>query len=145
MEDNGIDRMGAGQAEDMTAAPTLLLIVDDEPLVRMVIADFLRGDGYAVMEAGTADEAVGMLRRHDDIRLILTDILMPGALNGFDLAEWVGHHRPEIRVLLTSGYFSEAHLPSRLNWSDRMIRKPYSLAETSSRIKAMLAEPTTNI
>jgi DNA-binding response OmpR family regulator len=137
--------MGAGRTENMMTAPTLLLIVEDEPLVRMVVADFLRGDGYAVMEAGTADEAVDMLRRHDDIRLVLTDILMPGALNGFDLAEWVGHHRPGVRVLLTSGYFSEAHLPSRLNWSNRMIRKPYSLAETSSRIRAVLAEPTTDI
>jgi CheY-like chemotaxis protein len=93
------------------------------------------------MEAGTADEAVGMLRRHADIRLVVTDILMPGALNGFDLAEWIGHHRPDVRVLLTSGYFSEANLPSRLNWSDQLMRKPYSLSEMSNRIMRLLAEP----
>jgi CheY-like chemotaxis protein len=137
--------MDAGRTGEILAEPTLLLVVDDEPLVRMVIADFLRGGGFWVMEAGTADEAVGMLRRHADIRLVVTDILMPGALNGFDLAEWIGHHRPDVRVLLTSGYFSEANLPSRLNWSDRLIRKPYSLSEVAARITALLAEPAADI
>jgi CheY-like chemotaxis protein len=134
--------MNADQTKEPMADPILLLVVDDEPLVRMVIADFLRGSGFWVMEAGTADEAVGMLRRHADIRLVVTDILMPGALNGFDLAEWIGHHRADVRVLLTSGYFSEANLPSRLNWSERLIRKPYSLSEVSDRITALLTEPT---
>jgi len=133
--------MAPGRTEEIPAESPLLLVVDDEPLVRMVIADFLRGGGFWVMEAGTADEAVGMLRRHADIRLVVTDILMPGALNGFDLAEWIGHHRPDVRVLLTSGYFSEAQLPSRLNWRGRLIRKPYSLRDVSNRIAALLAEP----
>jgi len=133
--------MDAMQVKRTMAQPTLLLIVEDEPLVRMVIADFLRGGDFAVMEAGTADDAVGMLRRHPEIQLVVTDILMPGVLNGFDLAEWIEHHRPDVRVLLTSGYFNESHLPSRLNWSDRLIRKPYSLAEVARRVTALLAEP----
>lgn len=136
-----IEDMDPGRTGETAAEPSLLLVVDDEPLVRMVIADFLRGGGFWVMEAGTADDAVGMLRRHADIRLVVTDILMPGALNGFDLAEWIGHHRPDVRVLLTSGYFSEVHLPCRLNWRGRLIRKPYSLREVSNRILALLAEP----
>ncbi|HLZ64637.1 MAG TPA: response regulator [Aliidongia sp.] len=125
----------------MTTEPILLLVVDDEPLVRVVISDFLRGTGFYVMEATTADDAVGMLRRHQDIRLVLTDVRMPGALNGFDLAEWVGHHRPEVRVLLTSAYFNDVNVPARLDWSDRLIRKPYHLAEISDRINALLADP----
>ena len=133
--------MDTARTEATMVEPMLLLIVEDEPLVRMVIADFLRADGFAVMEAGTADDAVGMLRRHEEIRLVVSDILMPGALNGFDLAEWIGHHRPDVRVLLTSGYFNESHLPSRLNWSDRLIRKPYRLAEVARRITALLGEP----
>ncbi|HEV2677673.1 MAG TPA: response regulator [Aliidongia sp.] len=125
--------------------PTLLLVVDDEALVRMVLADFLRGIGFCVMEASSADEAVGMLRRHEDIRLVLTDVLMPGALNGFDLAEWIAHHRADVRVLLTSGYFSDLALPSRLNWTDRLIKKPYHLAEISDRIQALLAQPADHL
>jgi CheY-like chemotaxis protein len=133
--------MGARDTKGITAEPSLLLVVDDEAIVRMVIADFLRGAGFLVMEATTADDAVAMLRRHQDIRLVLTDVLMPGALNGFDLAEWIEHHRPDVRVLLTSGYFSEVNLPTRVNWSDRLIRKPYRLSEISDRIKALLAKP----
>ena len=130
-----------GRTAQTTTEPVLLLVVDDEALVRMVLADFLRGIGFSVMEATTADEAVGMLRRHDDIRLVLTDVLMPGALNGFDLAEWIAHHRADVRVLLTSGYFSDLTLPSRLNWTDRLIRKPYRLTEIADRIRALLAQP----
>jgi CheY-like chemotaxis protein len=131
--------MNLPDAEMSPTDPVLLLVVDDEPLVRMVVADFLRGAGYGVMEASTADDAVGMLRRHPDIRLVLTDVLMPGALNGFDLAEWIGHHRPDVRVLLTSGYFGDVKLPSRLNWSERLIKKPYRLADVTDRIKTLLA------
>lgn len=133
--------MNGRHATQIPVESTVLLVVDDEALVRMVVADFLRGMGFCVMEAATADEAVGMLRRHDDIRLVLTDVLMPGALNGFDLAEWVAHHRPDVQVLLTSGYFSDLTLPSRLNWTDRLIKKPYRLAEIGDRIKSLLAQP----
>ncbi len=125
----------------MATEPILLLVVDDEPLIRMVTADFLRVAGFSVMEATAADDAVGMLRCHLGIRLVLTDILMPGALNGFDLAEWIRHHRPDVHVLLTSGHFGEIDLPSRLNWSDRLVRKPYRLADISERIEALLARP----
>ena len=122
-------------------APTLLLVVEDEALVRVIVADFLRGSGFSVMEAATADEAIRMLRRHRDIRLVLTDVLMPGALNGFDLAEWLAHHRPGVRVLLTSGYLGDLDLPSRLNWTERLIRKPYRLHDVADRIRTLLAEP----
>jgi CheY-like chemotaxis protein len=134
--------MSLPRADEPPMDSVLLLVVDDEPLVRMVIADFLRGDGYGVLEAANVDDAVGMLRRHQDIRLVLTDILMPGALNGFDLAEWIGHHRPDVRVLLTSGYFGDVKLPSRLNWSEHLIRKPYRLDEISDRIRMLLAAQT---
>jgi DNA-binding response OmpR family regulator len=127
--------------QSSTTETAVLLVVEDEALVRVVAADYLRHAGYCVMEAGTADEAVGVLRRHPDIRLVLTDVRMPGALNGFDLAEWVAHHRAEVRVLLTSGCFGDAHLPPRLNWTDRMIRKPYRLSEVLDRIRASLARP----
>lgn len=131
-----------GRTAHITTEPILLLVVDDEALVRMVLADYLRGIGFSVMESATADEAVGMLRRHDDIRLVLTDVRMPGALNGFDLAEWIAHHRSDVQVLLTSGYFSDLTLPSRLNWTDRLIRKPYRLTEIANRIRGLLAQPT---
>ena len=128
-------------AELRASEPTVLLVVEDDALLRIVTADFLRHAGYLVMEAASADEAVGTLRRHRDIRLVLADVRMPGALNGFDLAEWVAYHRTDVPVLLTSGCVGEAHLPQRLNWTGRVISKPYRLAEIAARIKALLADP----
>jgi CheY-like chemotaxis protein len=129
------------QHTEQASSSAVLLVVDDEALVRMVAADYLRHAGFSVMEAASADEAVGVLRRQMDIQLVLTDIRMPGALNGFDLAEWIAHHRADVRVLLTSGCVGDAHLPPRLNWTDRMIQKPYRLSEIFDRIRTLLAAP----
>ncbi|GGF25608.1 hypothetical protein GCM10011611_34610 [Aliidongia dinghuensis] len=139
--ERGTTAMDRQQAEQATTEPIVLLVVEDEAMLRTVVADFLRAGGFSVLEASSADEAVGMLHRHADIRLVVADVIMPGALNGFDLAEWVAHHRAGIPVMLTSGYSTDRNLPPRLNWTGRLIRKPFRLVDLADRIHALLSQP----
>ena len=95
------------------AVPTIL-VVEDEVFVRMTLADQLRGAGYRVLEACNADEALDLLRdRSQAVRLLLSDIRMPGTLDGVGLALAVRFQYPDIKIILTSGQsFSTSH------WSD---------------------------
>ena len=91
--------------------PSVILVVEDEVLIRFVVADYLRECGFQILEAGNADEAVELLRTADlGIDLVFSDVHMPGTRDGFDLARWVQEHRPEIPVILTSGLARTAEL-----------------------------------
>jgi len=83
--------------------PVTVLLVDDESLVRMFAADVLEDAGFEVIEAGNAELAIQVLESRSDIRVLVTDIEMPGALDGIQLARYVQERWPDIRVLLTSG------------------------------------------
>jgi len=84
--------------------PVLILVVEDEPLVRMLISDILTEDGgYRVIEAVNADEALTLLEARHDVRLVLTDVDMPGTLNGFALARTIDLRFPGVKVIVASG------------------------------------------
>jgi CheY-like chemotaxis protein len=79
-----------------------VLVVDDEPLIRMTLADCLAEEGYAVLEAANVLEAVAVLSRHP-IDALITDVDMPGALNGFDLVRLVASYGAGVAMIVTSG------------------------------------------
>lgn len=81
----------------------IALVVDDEPLILMDTADMIADEGYAVVEASTADQAYRFLDRHSSLQLLFTDVEMPGELDGFDLARIVGERWPHISVVVASG------------------------------------------
>ncbi|MBO9127857.1 MULTISPECIES: response regulator [unclassified Rhizobium] len=81
----------------------IALVVDDEPLIRMDTADIVADAGYHVIEASTADEAFEFLRQHSSLKLLFTDIQMPGKMDRLDLAKYVGEHWPHISVIVASG------------------------------------------
>jgi len=81
----------------------IALVVDDEPLIRMDTADIVADAGYHVIEASTADEAFELLKLHSSLKLLFTDIQMPGNMDGIALANYVGEHWPHIRVVVASG------------------------------------------
>ncbi|WEK04732.1 MAG: response regulator [Candidatus Devosia phytovorans] len=85
------------------ATRVTVLIVEDEVLVRMALADHLEDVGYHVLEANDADEAIEVLEREDDVRVIFTDIDMPGSMDGLKLAAAVADRWPPIRIIITSG------------------------------------------
>ena len=112
-----------------------ILLVEDEVLVRLMIADKLRNAGYAVIEASNAHEALEMLRHSNvAVRLILSDIQMPGALDGIGLARKVRSEYPVIKIVLTSGYLRA------LDWTDHdgFFCKPYNPDSLIQHIKTLL-------
>jgi CheY-like chemotaxis protein len=117
-----------------------ILVVEDEVLVRMSVADALRDGGYRVIEAKTADEALAVLSADTTIDIVFSDIQMPGRMDGFALAQWLHRERPEIRVLLTSGVVKAGDVANDLRGGEAaLLPKPYDHSEMLQRIKQLVA------
>jgi DNA-binding NtrC family response regulator len=84
-------------------SPKEVLVVEDEPLVRMVAADALADQGIMAWEAGDAREALRALEEHPNIGLVFTDVNMPGEMDGLGLAHEVHVRRPDVSLIVTSG------------------------------------------
>ncbi len=115
---------------------TTVLVVDDDELVREMMSTFLSLKGYHVIEAGTADEAMSLLNVPDPVDVVLTDVRMPGRLDGIGLASWIRDRRPEIRVLITSGYASAEERAVEVS-NNPLILKPYRPEEVVRRVEAL--------
>jgi len=118
----------AGPAE---AEQRVVLVVEDEVILRMAVSAHLREAGFIVIEAVDAEEAVELLRANHQIGLVFSDITMPGTMDGDQLAEWISKRYPALRILLTSGITQRGRQP--------FIAKPYSFIELERRIGEMLA------
>ena len=90
------------------SAKIVVLIVEDEPIQRMFAADAVADAGFEVLEAENADEAVRILESRSDVRIVFTDIDMPGSMDGLKLAAAVRGRWPPIEIILTSGHHSVA-------------------------------------
>ena len=86
-----------------STTPPVVLVVEDEALIRMLAVDVLEEAGFEVIEAPSADYAVLVLDKRDDIRVVFTDVDMPGRLNGFQLARHIQDHHHRVRVIIGSG------------------------------------------
>ncbi len=117
----------------------VVLVVEDEVLVRMVIAEYLRDCDYVVIEAGSAVEAIALFKADVEVDVVFSDIQMPGSLDGFGLAQWVRQNRPGVKVILTSGAASAADKASDLCEDGPLLQKPYESEEVGRRIKQLLA------
>jgi CheY-like chemotaxis protein len=112
-----------------------ILLVEDNPEVQEVTAAFLEELGYRVSLADNADAALVLLSTEQDIRLVFSDIVMPGAMNGVALARRVRSAYPHIAVLLTTGYAPQQEL---IDDTLAVLRKPYRLSTLSSTLRATL-------
>ena len=118
----------------------IVLLVEDEPLVRLTQADVLREAGFWVVEAYNADEAFEILRRKAYVRVVLTDVDMPGSIDGFEFARLVAQGWPEVGVLVTSG----KALPRQgdLPHSAVFIAKPVRPAALVEQLHALMERST---
>ncbi|MGX9393875.1 response regulator (plasmid) [Nitrobacteraceae bacterium UC4446_H13] len=82
----------------------VVLVVEDEPLLRLDVVDFLRDSGMEVREAANADHAIGVLEEGHPIHLVFTDIFMPGSMDGLRRARVVAERWPPTRIIVTSGF-----------------------------------------
>lgn len=117
--------------------PVIVLLVEDEALVRMIAADMLREEGgFKVVEVVNADEALTVLEATADVRVLVTDVEMPGSLDGFTLARVVRQAWPHIGIVVTSGRMAPA--PNDLPPKALFIPKPYRAAALVEAVRTVL-------
>jgi CheY-like chemotaxis protein len=118
--------------------PTIL-IVDDEPLIRMALSDFLQECGFKTLEAADAAEAVQMVNSYAVVLdLVMTDIRMPGTMDGFGLAQWIRQNRPQLPVILCSGDARKADAAEQLCAGEPFLAKPYDFKVLIAQIRQTL-------
>jgi len=118
--------------------PPAILVVEDVPLLRRLIADCLIDAGFEVAEAADAQEALGVLDSRSDIRLVFTDLVMPGGFTGRDLVRKVHERWPHIAILLTSG--QETPTAAELRDEAGFLAKPYRPSVLVRMVRALLQE-----
>ncbi|HEY4276006.1 MAG TPA: response regulator [Rhizomicrobium sp.] len=112
-----------------------ILLVEDEPLIRMATAAILEDEGYRVLEGRDADEALAILRANPEISIVVTDVQMPGKIDGLDLVRIIGQEYPRIQTLITSGRASLGD--ARQCGADKYLPKPYSASAIQSAVFAI--------
>jgi len=114
----------------------LILVVEDEVIIRMEAVQMLEDAGFAVVEASSALDAMEVLEQRSDVRAVFTDINMPGTWDGMKLARMVRGRWPPIHLIVTSGriFINESNLPA----GGRFIPKPYDPAYVIATISQLL-------
>jgi two-component system, response regulator PdtaR len=116
-------------------ARDLVLVVEDEALIRMSSADAIRDLGFEVLEAADADHAVSLLETVPGIGVVFTDIQMPGSMDGLRLAAVVRDRWPPVALLVTSGKLRPAS--SDMPTGARFISKPYPPSELEAHLHSL--------
>ncbi len=118
--------------------PTVLL-VDDEFLIRIALSEFLQECGFKTLEATSAERAIAVLETLEiPIDVVLTDVRMPGGMNGFGLAQWIRHNRPGLPVLLVSGHAQKVDAAHGLCEKQEVISKPFDFHSVGMRLRAAI-------
>lgn len=114
-----------------------ILIVEDEALIRFELIDFFEDAGFCVFDAADADEAIEILEREKAIRVVLTDVQMPGLLNGLKLAHYVRDRFPPTALIITSGVLNaeQCDLPS----DSFFVPKPINPRHVLGQIERMMS------
>jgi CheY-like chemotaxis protein len=119
------------------AKRAIILIVEDELLIRTNAVEMIEEAGFEVLEAANADEAIMILEARSDIRIVFTDIQMPGSMNGLKLAAAVRGRWPPIKIIATSGHHAirDGELPE----GSAFLQKPYSSDAVGRALRDMIA------
>jgi CheY-like chemotaxis protein len=123
--------VGVGPGRDQ--APVILL-VEDEVLIRLSISEPLREEGYVVLEAGNASEAVALVSTGHPVDLAITDVRMPGTMDGVALTDMLKVTHPALPVIVISGDLS----PDRNHGGDGFLRKPFEVSELFKLIAELM-------
>jgi PAS domain S-box-containing protein len=136
---------GAAVPAELAPAPAgqggseTILAVEDDPLVRNYVMAQLRALGYTALAAGNATEALALIDAYPEIDLLFTDIIMPGSMNGRQLADEVRKRRPRCKLLFTSGYTENAIIHhGRLDPGVLLLAKPYRKANLAQMLRQAL-------
>jgi CheY-like chemotaxis protein len=120
--------------------------VEDDDLVRDFALAQLTDLGYRVLEAANGNDALKILQEHKDIDLLFTDVVMPGGMNGYELAQEACRLRPMLNVLYTSGYVENAIMHRGMLDKDvQLLSKPYSRMELATKIRQALLQSSSTV
>jgi len=124
---------------DHPVVPAVVLVVEDEMLLRMRAVDIVEDAGFTSVEAVDADEAVAILESRSDIAMVFTDIQMPGSMDGLQLAHIVHKRWPPIKIILVSGQLkpTNADIPT----NSRFYLKPLEAKEMTAQLQRMIGPP----
>ncbi|GBQ83251.1 response regulator [Gluconacetobacter johannae DSM 13595] len=123
----------------MTIAP--IVLVEDEFLIRTALAGYLRlRGGFTVIEAETAPEALAAMDTQNDIAILLTDIRIPGGLDGSEIAALARRKWPDLPVVYISGHATAPDGPAPDGTRDSHIAKPYELSAVLERVRSILGQ-----
>ena len=111
------------------------MVVDDEPMIRKLVASALSTSGYKVVDAATPQQAMKMMDSHPGLDLLLTDVIMP-EVGGWELAEQMRRRKPGLKVLFMSGFEPTAGRTSQENTS--FLQKPFRITELLDRVRQLL-------
>jgi CheY-like chemotaxis protein len=118
-----------------------VLVVEDDRLVRDYVLTQLRALGYVTLNAANGTEALALVENGNDFDLLFTDVIMPGAMNGRQLADELKKKKPGLKVLFTSGYTENAVIHhGRLDPGVLLLAKPYRKSEMALMIRKALAD-----
>lgn len=128
--------MAAAIANDPAPEATRILVVEDEVFIRMDVAERLRDAGYSVVEAVNAEEAQTILASNVSIELVLTDVRMPGNMDGARLAKFIKGEYPAVKVIVASGH---AAASAAEDVADAFFSKPYNFDMLLRKVRQLLS------
>jgi CheY-like chemotaxis protein len=125
--------------QSLPSGSETVLVVDDDTALLEVSQALLENMGYTVIPARSGAEAIEVVKGNGEIDLVFTDMVMPGGISGIDLAKVVREHRPETKILFTSG-FTETVMFAQADVGDRslLLIKPYAEHELAMRVRRVL-------
>jgi CheY-like chemotaxis protein len=119
----------------------VILLVEDDVLIRISLSDHLQNCGFRVFEVGSAVEAIEMIEHSPiEIDFVVSDVRMPGKLDGFGLSRWIKANRPDLPIALASAEISKANLADELCAHERFFTKPYDAVQVEAHVREALAK-----
>jgi CheY-like chemotaxis protein len=112
-----------------------ILVVEDEVILRMDLADHLRSSGFIVLEALNGDHALTVLSTEESVMLVITDMRMPGQIDGGALLSWLRQEKPHIKIIVVSGDVAADQLPKN---ADARFSKPLDMQAVVSQVRYLV-------
>jgi len=122
----------------VTSAGTIL-VVDDEVLIRMTVTEELADAGYVCLEAANGKDALGLLDTHPEVQLLVTDLGLPGGMDGREVAGAARRARPDLPIVFITGYAGQSALAESNMERTAVIAKPFRMADLLGKIRQLLA------
>lgn len=116
---------------------SIVLVVEDETIIRMLLVEDLESAGRTVIEAENADVAMAVLLENPDIGIVVTDVRMPGSIDGMGLAAWMREHRPAVPIVITSGFATMPDIDAINPAIARVIAKPYRTGDVTNYLASL--------